>query len=525
MPEHAPRRNAGTMPHSAKKPKRSAIKRTASSPTVGFRAKTSLSGRSGKKQHSLYSADVEALYPDPHPSDISFCSTAHAPTRLRTYFEDDEKAHWCRKEDASRFHLPRSMTTAMMHLAATPAMVAARRVSGRSRNTGWSFRDETTISWLHFALGTQNHKQWRNLMTLGAKVMALKASSSYAKPVDEPGIRGYWIDDLKGMPVAEKDIVWLYFHGGGYLAGEPIMHLSPYRKILSMLRKRHHICNVRILTVRYPLAPEHCYPAQVNVAYDAYQWLTKVHKTSADKIIVGGDSAGGNLTLALLQRIRSEGAPMPRLAVLMSPWVEMLLTIPNGMLNVSQLHADVLSARVSRPAVLAFLGTSGVDPADPMVSPVNMDFTGMPPMVVQWGGLELFSLQIREFCSRAEDAGIRVLRDADPDMFHIYQMMVDIIGARGVRGLERLSTMIATMIVEEMGSDGRGGGPGPRPRDARARSLRSVKSFVSLRSTSTNQSNVNISTSTLSETPSGALVAEVTCALQNATISSTVVKA
>jgi hypothetical protein len=104
-----------------------------------------------------------------------------------------------------------------------------------------------------------------------------------------------------------------------------------------------------------------------------------------------------------------------------------------------------------------------------------MDFTGMPPMVVQWGGRELFSQQIREFCSRAENAGIRVLRDADADMSHTYQMLIDLIGARSERGLDRLATMVAHMVVEEMGSDGRGGGPGPKSRSTLAQSFNSSR--------------------------------------------------
>jgi hypothetical protein len=114
-----------------------------------------------------------------------------------------------------------------------------------------------------------------------------------------------------------------------------------------------------------------------------------------------------------------------------------------------------------------------------MISPINMDFTGMPPMIVQWGGQEILSEQIREFCSRAENAGIRVMRDVDPDMFHIYQLLGDFVGPRATRGLERLCAMMAVMITQEMGSDGRGGGPGLRIRTRhhlnKAQSLNEVK--------------------------------------------------
>ncbi|KAI8057913.1 alpha/beta hydrolase fold-domain-containing protein [Syncephalis plumigaleata] len=444
--------------------------------TPAFRTSSSTTGSTYHKSHSFgykraransaamrRAATMEHYTSRHDPEDISFCSTVAAPTRIQTLEElEGEKVVWRVEDDEKRRHVPRNLATTFMHMATIPAVVAARRLTNRSRNPGWSFRDEAVTTWLHFSLGTSDFNQWRKLMWMGKVFGRVRAGSKFAQKVEEPDISGYWFDEPEGLPIEQKDIVWLYFHGGGYIAGDPMMHVSAFKHLLRSLRVKNNIRNVRLLAVKYPLAPEHYYPSQVNIAFSAYRWLINVHKTPSSKIIVGGDSAGGNLSLALLQRIRDEQLPMPSLCVLMSPWVEMLLSIPQGVITRPQLQTDILSVRSSRPVVLAYLGESRIDPADPIVSPVNMDFTGMPPMVVQWGGKELFAQQIREFCSRAENAGIQVLRDADPDMSHTYQMLLDLIGSRSARGLDRLAAMIARMVVNEMGSDGQGGGPGPR---------------------------------------------------------------
>ncbi|KAI9596215.1 alpha/beta hydrolase fold-domain-containing protein [Syncephalis fuscata] len=450
---------------------------------------TKLQGRVIAKANTFnVSADYDA-------KDVSFCSTLAAPTRIETMEEiEGEKVAWSHEEDEKRRHMPRNLATTFMHMATIPAVVAARRLTNRSRNPGWSFRDEAVTTWLHFSLGTSDFTQWRKLMWMGKVFGAVRAGNKFARKIEEPGISGYWFDESKGAPIKEKDIVWLYFHGGGYISGDPIMHVSAFGHLLKALRVKNNIRNIRLLAVKYPIAPENYYPSQINAAMDAYKWLINVHKTPASKIIVGGDSAGGNLSLALLQRIREAELPMPSLCVLMSPWVEMLLTIPEGVITRPQLQADILSMRSSRPVVLAYLGKSNMDPANPIVSPVNMNFTGMPPMVVQWGGKELFSQQIREFCSRAENANIRVLRDADPDMSHTYQMLIDLIGARSARGLDRLAAMVARMVVEEMGSDGQGGGPGPRKSSSLPASLYMSQSNSSSFAALEKSSSFNINT-------------------------------
>ena len=104
----------------------------------------------------------------------------------------------------------------------------------------------------------------------------------------------------------------LYLHGGGYLVGSPAV----YRPLAATLAAR---LSAPVYTLDYRLAPEHPYPAALNDAYAAYQALRDAGQDPG-QIAIMGDSAGGNLTVALLQRLRTEGLPLPASAVLLSPW-------------------------------------------------------------------------------------------------------------------------------------------------------------------------------------------------------------
>ena len=104
----------------------------------------------------------------------------------------------------------------------------------------------------------------------------------------------------------------LYLHGGGYLVGSPAV----YRPLAATLAAR---LSAPVYTLDYRLAPEHPYPAALNDAYAAYQALRDAGHDPG-QIAIMGDSAEGNLTVALLQRLRAEGLPLPASAVLLSPW-------------------------------------------------------------------------------------------------------------------------------------------------------------------------------------------------------------
>src|SRR5204862_6927589 len=111
-----------------------------------------------------------------------------------------------------------------------------------------------------------------------------------------------------------QDRVFLLLHGGGYRSGSPRTH----RKLAANLSRAAHM---RVLTPDYRLAPEHPFPAAVKDALKVYGWLLE-QGFSEDRIVVGGDSAGGGLALAMMLALREAGARMPRMGVLLSPWTD-----------------------------------------------------------------------------------------------------------------------------------------------------------------------------------------------------------
>ncbi|UCD01671.1 MAG: alpha/beta hydrolase, partial [Promethearchaeota archaeon] len=127
------------------------------------------------------------------------------------------------------------------------------------------------------------------------------------KNIEIEGIPAEW----QIIPNAEKDKVILYFHGGGMVLMSPKTH----RHLTIEIAKITKMC---VLSVDYRLAPEHPFPAGLDDSYKVYNWLLS-QGYKAENIIIAGDSAGGNLTLATLIKLRDEGIPLPAGAVLMSP--------------------------------------------------------------------------------------------------------------------------------------------------------------------------------------------------------------
>lgn len=168
----------------------------------------------------------------------------------------------------------------------------------------------------------------------------------------------------------------------------------------------------------------------------------QVRKTDPAKIIIGGDSAGGNLSLSLIQKIREKELPDPKALLLNSPWVEVIVDIP-GHATKADTRKDYLAPRCAKPFAEAIIGNSGVEITTPLLSPTYADLTGYPPMMVCWGGVELFREQIAAFVDKAEAANVDVAVYVDPDMPHVFSMLLDFYPANAKKALKRICSWIA----------------------------------------------------------------------------------
>ncbi|KAG5458282.1 MAG: Alpha/Beta hydrolase protein [Olpidium bornovanus] len=186
-----------------------------------------------------------------------------------------------------------------------------------------------------------------------------------------------------------------------------------------------------IEAVDYPLAPEAAFPAAVDSAVTAYRWLLKQPGMSEARIALGGDSAGGGLALALVQKLRfiqpvSLGSRIKGLA-LISPWVDLSLSSASVARNET---TDIISPSVARSMVRFYLTGGAVGPeadaylervsAHPIVSAVRADMRGFPDMFVVGGGKELFHEDLIKFVNNAKSAGVNVETEFAEHMVHAY---------------------------------------------------------------------------------------------------------
>jgi acetyl esterase/lipase len=222
--------------------------------------------------------------------------------------------------------------------------------------------------------------------------------------VDAGGVRAEWME----MPHINRERVYLQLHGGGHNSGSPRTH----RKLAASLSRAAH---ARVLTPEFRLAPEHPYPAAVKDALKVYGWLLD-QRVSEANIVVGGDSSGGGLALSMLLALREAGATMPRAAVLLSPWTDLTTSSP------SHDRHRKLDPTVTREAlrVAAQWYAGERDPADPKLSPLFADLTGLPPLLVHVGGDEVLLDDGRLLAERARAAGVSAQYRVFDGMWHVH---------------------------------------------------------------------------------------------------------
>ncbi|MEL6235156.1 MAG: alpha/beta hydrolase [Pseudomonadota bacterium] len=212
-----------------------------------------------------------------------------------------------------------------------------------------------------------------------------------------------------GPPADHTFSVLLWFHGGAFVQGAPETH----RKLGQALA-RHW--KVRVILPEYRLAPEHPFPAAWEDALAAYRAL--VQELPVDRIILGGDSAGGGLAFALIPMIRAAGLAMPAGVVGISPWADMTLESPTLAANAA---ADPMLP-VDRMAEIRDMVLAGADPRDPRASPVLADFSGAPPALLIGGTGEILAGDIDRLFERFCAANARVELQHFPGDVHVLPM-------------------------------------------------------------------------------------------------------
>ena len=226
-------------------------------------------------------------------------------------------------------------------------------------------------------------------------------------PVDAGGVSAEW----SIAPGSDPSRVLLFFHGGGYCSGSIVSHRR-------MVTEAGRAAKVRTLAVAYRLAPEHPFPAALDDAMAAWRFLRQ-QGIAAAHIAVGGDSAGGGLTIVLINRLRELGEAQPGCAWLCSPWTDLTMS---GSTLTSKDAADPLIHKGYLEELAAAYVPAGIARKDPRVSPLFSNLTGFPPVLIQVGSAETLLADATRFAEAAGAADAAVTLEIWPHMTHAWHM-------------------------------------------------------------------------------------------------------
>lgn len=209
-----------------------------------------------------------------------------------------------------------------------------------------------------------------------------------------------------------SDSIILQLHGGGYYGK---LH-NTYRNMAGLYNELGDGADV--LSIDYRVAPEHPFPAALEDAVNAYQWILENGYRSG-RIIVAGDSAGGGLALALCLYLRDNHMPLPSGIITMSAWTDLT---KSGESYEEKFDVDPIFGG-SRDTLVYREGYYRDDiPENPYISPVMGDYTGFPPMLMQVGEYEMLLSDTLTVARKAKEVGVPVKEHVYKGMFHVFQM-------------------------------------------------------------------------------------------------------
>jgi epsilon-lactone hydrolase len=197
----------------------------------------------------------------------------------------------------------------------------------------------------------------------------------------------------------------------------------------------------KAFTVDYRLGPEQPYPAAVEDAQAAYEGLLD-QGVDPGHIALAGESAGGGLAVATLLALRAAGTPLPSCAFLMSPYVD--LTLSGETLAEREALDPVLTPEGLRVRVPDYVG--GADAADPLISPLFGDLSGLPPMLIHAGSHEVLLSDALRLAARAATADVQVSLDVTPGVPHVFQGFAGVLDEAGT-ALDRAAEFLTRQLA------------------------------------------------------------------------------
>ena len=227
------------------------------------------------------------------------------------------------------------------------------------------------------------------------------------RPVEIEGMEAEWVSVNRAHM---KKYVILHCHGGGYSTGS-----SVYARTLTS--KLAAGTSMDVLCFDYRLAPEHPYPSATEDAMAVWDYLMHLGYGARD-VIVAGDSAGGNLALSLVLKLKEQKRILPRGLILFSPWTDLT---GSGKSYETKVDVDpILNREYLDNAIAAY--ASGQDLKNPLISPLFGNFTGFPPTYIQVGSNELLLSDSLLLKKNLEKYHVPVRLEEYKGMWHVFQM-------------------------------------------------------------------------------------------------------
>jgi epsilon-lactone hydrolase len=310
--------------------------------------------------------------------------------------------------------------------------VSVRRALKGPRLPGWNWFVELATQMLKrhtlaaFRIGDVKEAR-RYLDSVVISSAALSAVN--ITPVVQEKFRGSWFAG-KNM---EPRVNVLYFHGGGYS-----FYPQTYANFIALITLT---AKSRTFALDYRLSPEHRFPTQLEDAFSAYQWLLE-NGAEPGSLVLAGDSAGGNLALALPLVVRESKLPLPALTVVLSPPTDFEPDcIGNG-------DFDWIEKRMLQQWADWFCDSA--ERRNPQVSPLWADLKGLPPIYIQAGRAEILYDSIQAFADCARKQGADVVLETWEDMNHDFQIFGPD-SPKSAEALRRIGQVIEERVREQEG--------------------------------------------------------------------------
>ncbi len=321
-------------------------------------------------------------------------------------------------------------------LCRASADVCLRRLRKGPRCASWNLAAELATEimkrQLLNAFEMQDVNEARSYLDSFAVSSAALAKVS-ATSISQENVKGSWFVPNN----IHSEVTILYLHGGGYS-----FHPRGFYDSLAALIALS--AGARVFALDYRLSPEHQFPAQLMDAGDGYRWLLS-EGVNPRQLVVAGDSAGGNLTLALLLSLRDSKLPLPVLAVCLSPATDFSGSAAGIPVDSEY---DWITPRMALKWADWFC--SPEHRSDPLVSPVYADLQGLPPIYIQAGGSEILLPSIRVFAKRAKEQGADVVLETWKGMNHDFQAFGDDV-PQSAEAIKRIGEVIASRMQRTRG--------------------------------------------------------------------------